>query len=184
MKGLYTHTDLINFRQWFVSLIIVLPKPTYSFWPFGYFSIRSYVYRTNPSICLSNWPYRPGVTRPSCRRSVNRCFPVSDTCSPDADDRFIGSTLLIYGVLVTSSSNGGDSVSRLVLVIFYRSLLIYDFAHRPEWRWAVKVRYLDTDALRSGQQHRAETAIVGSAASVVVRVEQPGVGAIARVAAT
>ena len=38
--------------------------------------------------------------------------------------------------------------------------------------------------LGSGQQHRAETVIVVSVAIVVVRVEQPGVGAIVRVAAT
>ena len=46
------------------------------------------------------------------------------------------------------------------------------------------MRYLDTDALGSGQQHRAETVIVVSVAIAVVRAEQPGVGAIARVAAT
>ena len=46
------------------------------------------------------------------------------------------------------------------------------------------MRYLDTDALRSGQQHRAETVMVASVAIAVVRVEQPGAGANARVAAT
>ena len=46
------------------------------------------------------------------------------------------------------------------------------------------MRYLDTDALGSGQQHRAETVIAASAAIADARVEQPGAGAIARAAAT
>ena len=46
------------------------------------------------------------------------------------------------------------------------------------------MRYLDTGALGSGQQHRAEPATDAGAAIAVVRAEQPSVGAIDRVTAT
>ena len=75
-------------------------------------------------------------------------------------------------------------MSASVKVVFDFIPVYLRLAHRPEWRWAVKVRYLDTDALGSGQQHRAETVNVVSVATVGVRVEQPGAGATARVAAT
>ena len=69
--------------------------------------------------------------------------------------------------------------------VVFDSIPIYlRLAHRPEWRWAVKVRHLDTGALGSGQQHRAETVIVASAAIAAARDEQPGAGAIVRAAAT
>ena len=46
------------------------------------------------------------------------------------------------------------------------------------------MRYLDIDALGSGQQHRAEPAAIVAVATAAARVEQPSVGTIARVTAT
>ena len=58
-----------------------------------------------------------------------------------------------------------------VKVVFDSIPVYLRLAHRPEWRWAVKVRYLDIDALGSGQQHRAEPDAIATAATATARVE-------------
>ena len=56
--------------------------------------------------------------------------------------------------------------------VVFDSIPVYlRLAHRPAWRWAVKVRYLDTNALGSGQQHRAEPDAIAAAATAADRVE-------------